>query len=201
MNQKIKSSLALFILIAILASINSLVSPADSDKVENLEIADSYLREIADGQRIRNEANAPLAQSISQVFSGEISQSEFIGKYPSQLNAAQEAANQVDEVCARKPTINLDAENTEDLAAEAMLKLAEGFCDSEMLKWKYLMKAIEAGATLDESTFNQAIDLFDDYSNFVYRMLDEFIQDPSVNKVLPSEQISFFIQMRDSFKI
>jgi hypothetical protein len=167
----------------------------------SVEIADTYLQKIADGLKVRNEANAPLAQSLSEVFNGEISQSEFIGIYPSQLNQASNAAKEIDEICVNPPEISDNRETEELRAAAAMLELAKGFCDSEFIKWQYITKAIEAAATFDQNTFDQAMVKFDEYSLFMYNTIDTFIKNDSINAVLPKDQIDFFAQMRDIYKV
>lgn len=163
------------------------------------EIADSHFQDIANAMKARNEASAPLASKITAVFSGEITQSEFIAAYPALYNQSQEGHEPVQAICSAPPDLDSSTDSVDFELATAMLKLADDVCRSENYKNLYVLAAITAGGTLYQEDFDEMIRLFDEYTSFVVSAFEEFLDNPVVVENMSEEQLSTFKLIRDSF--
>lgn len=192
--KKLLMAIGAFLIIASCAS-------KGANTVNPMTTADSYLQEISNEMKIRNEASAPLAKLLTQGIQGEISNSEFIGEYPAKLNAAQEGGSGVKELCANPPTLNGADSDVAFNAATAMLDLASDMCESENLKWLYITKMIEAVSTSNPDSLDSAFVKLDQYSKFIYDAYEKFLTNESVRTQVDASQLATFRELQSYYKV
>ena len=163
------------------------------------EIADAHFQDIANAMKVRNEASAPLASKITAVFSGEITQSEFIAAYPALYNQSQEGQEPMKLACANPPDLDTSTDSVDYELATAMLKLADDVCSSENYKNLYVLAAITAGGTLYQEDFDEMVRLFDEYTAYITNAFDTFLDNNVVIEYMPEENLKIIRQLRASF--